>query len=173
MNAISSAITSLLNLNKLLVLGLSAVLTVSSSAVGSLDGQIRVPSTARLTAKRTAVAENPLRSRVVRGGVYYSKDEVAAYIFAYGCLPTNFITKAEARRLGWRGGPLERYAPGKAIGGDRFGNYERKLPFGQYRECDIDTLRRPRGAKRIVFTADRRLYYTDDHYRTFRKIENK
>lgn len=173
MNAIASAITSLLRMNRLLVLGLSAVLALSSGAAGSWDGQIRVSSAARHTASRTALAANPLRSRVVRGGVYYSKDEVAAYIFAYGCLPTNFITKAEARRLGWRGGPLERYAPGKAVGGDRFGNYERKLPSGQYRECDIDTLRRPRGAKRIVFTADRRLYYTDDHYRTFRRIEGK
>lgn len=120
----------------------------------------------------SAAATN-VAPRVERGGVYYSKDDVAAYIFAFGCLPTNFITKAAARQLGWTGGPLEYYAPGKAIGGDHFGNYERKLPFGRYRECDIDTLRRPRGAKRIIFSNDRRLYYTDDHYRTFRRIERK
>ena len=119
-----------------------------------------------------AAATNAVQ-KVVRGGVYYSKDDVAAYLFAFGCLPTNFITKAEARRCGWQGGPLEPYARGKAIGGDHFGNYERKLPFGRYRECDIDTLKRPRGAKRIIFSDDRRLYYTDDHYRTFKKIERK
>ena len=112
-------------------------------------------------------------AQVVRGGVYTSKDEVAAYIFAFGCLPTNFITKSEARRLGWSGGPLEPYAPGKSIGGDRFGNYERQLPAGRYRECDIDTLRKPRGAKRIVFSDDRRLYYTEDHYRSFKRIDRK
>ena len=51
---------------------------------------------------------------VHEGGVYYSRDQVAQYIRTFGHLPTNFITKAQARALGWTGGPLERYAPGKA-----------------------------------------------------------
>ena len=80
-------------------------------------------------------------------------------------------TKSQARALGWRGGPLEPYAPGKSIGGDRFGNYERRLPPGSYRECDIDTRGKPRGAKRLVFTSDRRIYYTDDHYKTFTEVK--
>lgn len=108
---------------------------------------------------------------VVRDGEYFGRDEVAQYIRAFGVLPRNFITKAEARRLGWRGGPLEPYAPGKAIGGDRFGNYERVLPPGDYRECDIDTRGRPRGAKRLVFTRNRRIYFTSDHYRTFKEVK--
>ena len=107
---------------------------------------------------------------VVRTGFYTSRDDVAAYIKAFGTLPGNFITKAEARRLGWQGGPVEPYAPGKSIGGDRFGNYERQLPDGRYKECDIDTKGRPRGAKRIIFSDDRRIYYTGDHYRTFEKV---
>lgn len=107
---------------------------------------------------------------VSRSGVYYDRENVARYIRAFGTLPSNFITKQEARRLGWQGGPLEPYAPGKAIGGDYFGNYERKLPFGRYRECDIDTKGRPRGAKRIIYSDDRRIYFTGDHYRTFQKI---
>ena len=54
------------------------------------------------------------------------------------------------------------------IGGDRFGNYEGLLPDGDYRECDIDTLgKSSRGPKRIVFS-DRAIYYTDDHYKSFR-----
>ena len=57
-----------------------------------------------------------------------SRDDVAAYIHENGCLPDNFITKAEARELGWNGGSLEPYAPGMCIGGDRFGNYEGLLP---------------------------------------------
>ena len=57
-----------------------------------------------------------------------SKDEVAAYIHDNGCLPDNFISKSEARELGWNGGSLEPYAPGMCIGGDRFGNYEGLLP---------------------------------------------
>ena len=108
---------------------------------------------------------------VVRDGEYTSKDDVARYIRQFGTLPRNFITKAAARALGWRGGPLEPYAPGKSIGGDRFGNYERRLPPADYRECDIDTRGKPRGAKRLVFTTGRRIYYTEDHYKTFKEVK--
>ncbi len=108
-----------------------------------------------------------------RYGVYDGKDEVALYLHVYGELPSNYITKQEARELGWDGGSLERYAPGKCIGGDRFGNYERKLPDGKYRECDIDTLNaRNRGAKRLVFSNDE-IYYTDDHYKTFELLYDR
>ena len=102
-------------------------------------------------------------------GSYYSKDDVALYIHTYGHLPNNFITKNQARELGWEGGSVEDYAPGCSIGGDRFGNYEGILPEGKkYTECDIDTLgRSSRGAKRIVFSNDGCIYYTDDHYETF------
>jgi hypothetical protein len=104
-------------------------------------------------------------------GTYSSKEDVALYIFQYGVLPNNFITKNEARKLGWKSGSLENYAPGKCIGGDRFGNYEGLLPKAPgrtYTECDIDTLGAgSRGAKRIVFSNDRLIYYTDDHYESF------
>ena len=104
-------------------------------------------------------------------GSYTSKEDVAAYIEAYGTLPQNFITKNEARSLGWEGGSLEPYAPGKCIGGDRFGNYEGLLPEAdgrEYTKCDIDTLGADsRGAKRIVFSNDGLIYYTSDHYETF------
>ncbi|MBP5319882.1 MAG: ribonuclease [Kiritimatiellae bacterium] len=109
---------------------------------------------------------------VVRDGVYTGKEEVAKYIRTFDKLPTNFITKAQARALGWQGGPLEPYAPGKSIGGDRFGNYERRLPPGNYKECDIDTKGKPRGAKRLVFTPKgQRIYYTADHYNTFEEVK--
>lgn len=102
---------------------------------------------------------------------YTSKDEVALYLHQYGRLPDNFITKQEAEKLGWSGGSLEPYAPGKCIGGNRFGNYEGLLPQKQgrsYTECDIDTLgAKQRGAKRIVFSNDGLIYYTDDHYKSF------
>lgn len=100
---------------------------------------------------------------------YTHKDEVARYIHEHGRLPDNFITKKEAKALGWRSGSLEKYAPGKCIGGDRFYNREGLLPQGHtYYECDIDTLgSSSRGAKRIVFSSDGLIYYTSDHYRTF------
>ena len=110
---------------------------------------------------------------VVRDGEYTGKNEVAAYIRKFdGNLPKNYITKSQARALGWRGGPLEPYAPGKSIGGDRFGNYEHRLPAGSYKECDIDTKGRPRGAKRLIYTPNgQRIYYTHDHYNTFEEVK--
>jgi len=102
-------------------------------------------------------------------GVYTTKEDVSQYIHTYGCLPENFMTKAEARKLGWEGGGLEDYAPGMCIGGDHFGNYEGLLPDDRdYTECDIDTLGKDsRGAKRIVFSDDGLIYYTEDHYESF------
>lgn len=104
-------------------------------------------------------------------GVYTTKEDVALYIHTYGHLPQNFISKKEAQSLGWEGGSLEPYAPGKCIGGSHFGNYEGILPEKDgrsYTECDIDTLGADkRGAKRIVFSNDGLIYYTEDHYETF------
>ena len=102
-------------------------------------------------------------------GIYTSKEDVALYIHLYGKLPKNFMTKSEARKLGWEGGSLEPYAPNMCIGGDYFGNYEELLPTDRtYHECDIDTLgAKSRGAKRLVFSDDGLIYYTEDHYETF------
>ena len=108
---------------------------------------------------------------VSEDGIYDSRDEVALYLHLYGHLPSNYITKKQAEKLGWSGGYLEPYAPGKCIGGGRFGNYEGLLPEAkgrQYYECDIDTLgARKRGAKRIIWSNDGLIYYTADHYEHF------
>lgn len=104
-------------------------------------------------------------------GWYTTKEDVALYIYTYGRLPDNFMTKKEARNLGWEGGGLDPYAEGMSIGGDRFGNYEGLLPNADGRtwtECDIDTMNASsRGAKRIVFSNDGLIYYTEDHYESF------
>ena len=108
---------------------------------------------------------------IAEDGSYTTKEDVALYIHTYGHLPDNFITKKEAQSLGWQGGSLEPYAPGKSIGGSHFGNYEGILPEAKgrnYTECDIDTMgANSRGAKRIVFSSDGLIYYTDDHYESF------
>ena len=107
-------------------------------------------------------------------GSYTTKEDVALYIYIYGHLPENFITKDEARKLGWEGGGLDDYADGMCIGGDYFGNYEGLLPEANgrtYTECDIDTMHASkRGAKRIVFSNDGLIFYTADHYETFTKL---
>lgn len=127
------------------------------------------PTTEQTTQKTTE--ESTADAGVTYGEYYYSKDEVALYIHIYSELPQNYITKKEAKALGWRSGSLEPYAPGKTIGGDKFGNYEGVLPEGDYHECDIDTLgKSKRGTKRIVFDSDGDIYYTDDHYATFTQL---
>lgn len=117
------------------------------------------------------IEPEPQDELLAEDGSYTSKDDVALFLYQYGRLPDNFITKKEARELGWPGGSLEPYAPGKCIGGDRFGNYENNLPKADgrtYTECDIDTLgAESRGAKRIVFSNDGLIYYTEDHYESF------
>ena len=117
------------------------------------------------------VENESTQEKVSLEGNYYSKEEVALFIHKYNRLPNNYITKSQARDLGWEGGSVEEVAPGKSIGGDTFKNLEGKLPkkTGRtYKECDIDTLnKKSRGAKRIVFSNDGLIYYTDDHYETF------
>lgn len=118
---------------------------------------------------------------VVFGEEYSDKDHVAAYLHLFGELPPNYITKKEAQALGWVNslGNLWDVAPGKSIGGDYFGNYERQLPTvkgRKYYECDIDygvdraRYRGGRNGKRIIYSSDGLIFYTDDHYETFQEI---
>ena len=112
-------------------------------------------------------------SDIVWGESYTAPEDVAEYIYLYGELPENFITKREAGNLGWESseGNLWEVAPGMSIGGDKFGNREGILPKGkQYYECDIDYNGGYRNEKRIVYTKDGWIYYTEDHYETFEQL---
>lgn len=153
-------------MKKLLTLLLALTVLLSLSGCSELlDVLVTMPEETYLT------QQGGEEEVLAIGGSYTTKEDVALYIHLYGCLPPNFMTKSEARSLGWEGGGLEPYAPGKCIGGDRFGNYEGLLPDAPGRtwtECDIDTLgASSRGAKRIVFSNDGLIYYTGDHYRSF------
>ncbi len=99
-------------------------------------------------------------------GTYTSKDEVALYIHLYGKLPSNYITKTQAKSLY---GSTSAIPKTMNIGGDRFYNREGLLPSGRtYYECDIGTAGgSSRGAKRIVFSSTGWIYYTSDHYASF------
>lgn len=112
---------------------------------------------------------------VEENGNYTSKEEVALYIHTYGKLPVNYITKKQAQELGWdpENGNLSDILPGMSIGGNVFGNYEGALPRAggrRYFECDIDYEGGYRGAKRIVYSNDGLVFYTEDHYNTFEQI---
>lgn len=111
---------------------------------------------------------------IAEDGSYTSKDEVALYIHTYGHLPENYITKDEAYDLGWKSeGILDEVAPGMSIGGDYYGNYEGVLPDEpgrEYHECDIDYESGNRNGKRIVYSNDGNIYYTEDHYNSFEHL---
>jgi ribonuclease T1 len=68
-----------------------------------------------------------------------------------------------------KGGPFPHQRDGVA-----FGNREKLLPSrerGWYREYTVRTPgERTRGARRIIAGRDGTLYYTDDHYRSFKRI---
>ena len=99
---------------------------------------------------------------------------VADYIHKNGTLPENFITKAQADKLGWKpGDDLNKVAPGKSIGGDIFKNAEKSLPDAANRiwhECDINYNGGHRGDDRILYSNDGLIYSTSDHYKTFKVL---
>jgi len=97
---------------------------------------------------------------------------VIEYVKENHRLPDYYITKNEARSLGWNPARenLCEVLPGKAIGGDRFGNREGNLPKGKkYFEADVNYHCGGRNADRIVFTPDGDVYLTKDHYKSFEK----
>ena len=119
-----------------------------------------------IDAEHTTLAED---------GSYTSPDDVAEYLHFYGHLPDNFITKNEARNLGWdsQAGNLDEVAPGMSIGGDTFGNREGLLPKAdgrKYYECDVNYEGGYRGEERIVYSSDGLIFYTDDHYESFEQL---
>jgi len=172
---------------RILAMILSLLLILCLSGCGSTEGAMESsPETAAeatgsdyKSTEESSVSEedsdtpegNSAPSPIDEKGAYTSKEDVSLYIYTYGRLPENFITKKEAKKLGWPGGSLDEYAWGKCIGGDYFGNYEGTLPESagrEYRECDIDTLHAgKRGGKRLVFSNDGLIYYTPDHYESF------
>ena len=130
------------------------------------------PAETEVSASQAPEGAQSAAPAVNEDGWYDSKEDVALYIHLYGHLPDNYVTKRKAQDQGWTGGSVEPYTgEGTAIGGSRFGNYEGLLPEAHgrtYTECDIGTVGgSSRGAKRIVFSNDGLIYYTEDHYESF------
>ena len=144
--------------------------TTESTTEATTEATKETTEATKKTKDTTPTTTAPL---IDENGTYTSKDDVALYIYTYGHLPSNFVTKKEAQAKGWEGGSLEDYFPGASIGGDRFGNYEGQLPEKngrKYRECDIDFDGGYRGSKRIIYSSDGLIYYTEDHYKTFERL---
>lgn len=103
-----------------------------------------------------------------------NEDIVVAYLKQHHKLPDYYITKNEARKMGWHSskGDLCDVLPGKAIGGDYFGNFEKRLPQKsgrKYYEADINYSCGHRNAQRLIYSNDGLIYTTKDHYKTFQK----
>jgi ribonuclease T1 len=105
------------------------------------------------------------------GGLLALVFSLCAFGFSEGKIEKNKLPREaiDAVALIRNGGPFP-YARDGAV----FGNRERRLPphaRGWYREYTVPTPgARDRGARRIVAGRDGTLYYTEDHYRTFRRI---
>lgn len=99
-------------------------------------------------------------------GKYTSVEEVGAYIHLFHKLPSNFKTKSDFNKKNWT-------SENKlSCGGDRFYNKEGILPKNKiYTECDIGYKGGSRNAKRIVFASDWTIFYTDDHYESFKILK--
>ena len=102
-----------------------------------------------------------------------TNDEIVVkYLKEHGELPDYYITKSEAKSLGWvpSKGNLCEVAPGKAIGGDIWTNRQKSLPTKsgrKYFEADLNYNCGNRNADRVVFSNDGLVFVTFDHYRSF------
>lgn len=158
-------------LKYLILTFIMAVCLITGCAVGAPE----TGNSANASRQENQTEQSSPEEKIEENGEYTSKEEVAEYLHRYGHLPANFITKNEAKKLGWvsREGNLAEAAPGKSIGGDKFGNYEGALPEKEgrkYYECDINSDGSYRGAERIIYSNDGLVYYTDDHYKTFERL---
>lgn len=120
-------------------------------------------------------SENPKQNEAEFQLPVTDPQQIVNYLSIYGELPENFITKREAKDLGWdsRYNYVGEVAPGKSIGGDHFGNYDGLLPDKKgrkWRECDVNYRGKKRGAERLIYSNDGLYYYTNDHYQTFTQM---
>ncbi|WP_052020218.1 ribonuclease domain-containing protein [Paenibacillus pini] len=151
-----------------LLAAMIVMLAIMLTGCGTLDVG---PSSTKNPFSSTSISEGQKRPQPP----LISFKDVSDYIRKHQKLPDNFITKKEAEQLGWVAaqGNLNTVAPGKSIGGDRFGNREGLLPKAKNRiwyEADINYKKGSRGADRILYSNDGLIYKTTDHYKSFTDI---
>lgn len=138
-----------------------------SSDTGTTEKQTDLP-----TEKPTEARDTTAEPFVVESETYSDKEHVAAYLNEFGHLPANYISKNKADNTpNWQ-------KNGYYIGGDRFGNYEGRLPKKSgrtYYECDLsysnnNIKKGNRGTKRLVYSNDGLIFYTEDHYESFTQL---
>ncbi len=167
----------------LLIVFLSLLLIAGCSAEAIAPPEVQEPALSESEATERAVlpqteetqsAEDDaeLLPPLEENQAYYEANDVADYLIEFGHLPPNYLTKSEARDLGWiaEDGNLWDVTDKGVIGGDTFGNREGLLPKAKgrkYYEADVNYNGGRRGADRLVFSNDGLIFYTQDHYDSF------
>ena len=150
---------------------LAAVLLLCACSANAVETAKRKKNTAAPAVTETPAVAEP----TAEPGPLDEAQRIADYIFEHGELPDNFITKKEAQALGWDKyiNKVSDVAPGKSIGGDYFGNYEKQLPVVQgrkYYEADCFYFGGDRNEYRIIYSNDGHVWFTGDHYQTFTEL---
>ncbi|AKN29716.1 ribonuclease [Clostridium carboxidivorans P7] len=151
-------------------------LLISISLLGCASTNKTVTKEKQITKTESVKTDSTKNQDIKNKKIINDFQGVADYIHKNSRLPDNFITKAQAAKLGWNPGKdLNKVAPGKSIGGDVFTNAEKSLPDAPkrvWRECDINYNGGHRGADRILYSNDGLIYSTSDHYKTFKLLYN-
>lgn len=177
----TSGIFAILMALLLLILGQQGILPLGDTADAPDALPTATIAAALMDSPTIAPTATPVRTEkptaAPKQTAITAPQDIADYIFAHGTLPDNFLTKSEARQLGWDSSQnyVSDVAPGYSIGGDRFGNYEGLLPDASGRkwyEADANYTAGPRGAERILYSSDGLVYYTNDHYQTFTEMHS-
>lgn len=161
----------LIRFSKLLAVLLAAVLLLCACSANTVETAKQKKNTAAPAVTETPAVAEP----TAEPGPLDEAQRIADYIFEHGELPDNFITKKEAKALGWDNmyNYVSDVAPGKSIGGDYFGNYEKQLPVvkgRKYYEADCFYRGGKRNAYRIIYSTDGHVWFTGDHYQTFTEL---
>ncbi|MBQ3715182.1 MAG: hypothetical protein IJM92_10440 [Fibrobacter sp.] len=164
----------------------SKVTESSSSKAKSSSSKVSSSSSSSEKKLSSSISLLSIYEAVEESGLYTTKDSVAAYLCKFDKLPANYVGKNEGKKLyesetgntfsKWNFNPWTTI--GVMIGGDNFdnyashpNNYHATLPEGSYHEADVDYSGKNRGTKRLVYQSDCVIYYTADHYETFKKLE--
>ena len=157
----------------------NALIGSSNENDAQITTEIITEITSEVTVTETneseSITEVETEAELDEFAAYYSATDVGEYIHTYNQLPSNYLTKNEAMDLGWDSdkGNLWDVTDKMVIGGDVFGNREGLLPDKQGRiwyECDVNYTGGFRNAHRIVFSNDGLVYYTSNHYESFKKL---
>ncbi len=117
----------------------------------------------------------PMRTKQVGTSTREGWNGADAWLMYRKKLPSNYITKEEALKAGWRSKKinLATVCPGKIIGGVPFFNNEGKLPDAPQRmwhEADFDYTNNDRGSNRIFYSNDGLIFISYDHAHTFYEL---